>query len=196
MSILSERERVCVKAAKSILFFLVMEGNLFSEKLGSLKERTEKLQICRREQKVKNIRPDYLCITLNLIDDWLKSSLAKQERPYTNYCYLRGLDSISECQRIFEITMKLTPHHALSLPSFIQFINCGVNEILSFCFLIIKIENSIKIELIDFLSSLDYFTSEKDSDLTPFPCFSLCWYQSHEICFTLLWLVYFNYYSD
>ena len=45
------RERVCVKAAKSILFFLVMEGNFFSEKLGSLKERTEKLQICRREQK-------------------------------------------------------------------------------------------------------------------------------------------------
>ena len=51
MSILSDRERVCVKAAKSILFFLVMEGNFFSEKLGSLKERAEKLQICRREQK-------------------------------------------------------------------------------------------------------------------------------------------------
>ena len=29
MSILSERESVCVKAAKSILFFLVIEGIFF-----------------------------------------------------------------------------------------------------------------------------------------------------------------------
>ena len=55
-------------------------------------------------KRVKNFRPDYLFITLNLID------------------------SIVFCQRIFEITMKSTPHHAPSIPSFIQFINCEVNE--------------------------------------------------------------------
>ena len=128
------RERECVKAAKSILVFLVKNWEVWKKEQRNFKYVGE-------SKRVKNIRPDYLCITLNLIDDWLKSSSAKQERPYTNYCYLRGLDSIAECQRIFEITMKSTPHHALSLPSFIQFISCGVNEILSFCFL----ENSIKI---------------------------------------------------
>ena len=61
MSILSERERVCESCE---VYF-----GFFSEKLGSLKERTEKLQICRREQKSQKYRPDYLCITLNLIDD-------------------------------------------------------------------------------------------------------------------------------
>ena len=50
MSILSERESVC-ESCEVYFVFLVMEGNFFSEKLGSLKERTEKLQICRREQK-------------------------------------------------------------------------------------------------------------------------------------------------
>ena len=28
-------------------------------------------------KRVKNIRPDYLCITLNLIDDWLKKQLSQ-----------------------------------------------------------------------------------------------------------------------
>ena len=49
-----EWERECVCESCEVYFvFLVMEGNFFSEKLGSLKERTDKLQIYRREQKSK-----------------------------------------------------------------------------------------------------------------------------------------------
>ena len=108
---------------------------LLFEKPGSLKERTEKLQICRREQKSQK-NQIWLLVHHAQSHWWLiKTGQPNKKCRYTNYCYLRGLDSIAFCQRIFEITMKSTPHHAPSLPSFIQFINCEVNEILSFCLL-------------------------------------------------------------
>ena len=81
---------------------------------------------CKESKRVKNSRPDYLCITLNLIDDWLKSSSAKQEMA-SSWIGFYSRVSVNLWK-----TMKSTPHHAPSLPSFIQFINCGVNEILSF----------------------------------------------------------------
>ena len=84
---------------------------------------------CKESKIVKNSRPDYLCITLNLIDDWLKSSSAKQEMLSS---WIGFYSRVSE--NLWN-TMKSIPHHAPSLPSFIQFINCGVNEILSFCLL-------------------------------------------------------------
>ena len=50
------------------------------EKLGSLKERTEKLQMCRRKQKSQKYQT------------WLLVHHAQSNSLYTNYCYLRGLD--------------------------------------------------------------------------------------------------------
>ena len=61
-----------ISCHKSVLLF---------EKLGSLKERTEKLQICRREQKSQKYQT------------WLPVHHAQSNTLYTNYCYLRGLDS-------------------------------------------------------------------------------------------------------
>ena len=84
----------------------------------SLKERTEKLQICMREQQSQKYQ-NWLPVHHAQSHWWLiKAGQTNKKWRYTNYCYLRGLDSIAFCQRIFEITMKSTPHHAPSLPNF------------------------------------------------------------------------------
>ena len=54
------RERECVKAAKSILVFLVKNWEVWKKEQRNFKYVGE-------SKSVKNIRPDYLCITLNLI---------------------------------------------------------------------------------------------------------------------------------
>ena len=102
-----------ISCHKSVLLF---------EKLGSLKERTEKLQICRREQKSQKYQT-WLLVHHAQSHWWLiKAGQPNKKCRYTNYCYLRGLDSIAFCHRIFEITTKSTPQHAPSLPRLIQFI--------------------------------------------------------------------------
>ena len=61
-----------ISCHKSVLLF---------EKLGSSKERTEKLQTCTREQKCQKYQT------------WLLVLHAQSNSLYTNYCYIRGLDS-------------------------------------------------------------------------------------------------------
>ena len=90
------REREYESCEVCFAFFSDRMVFFFSEKLGSLKERTEKLQICRRDQKSQKYQT-WLLVHHAQSHWWpiKKAAQPNKKCRNTNYCYLRGLDFIA-----------------------------------------------------------------------------------------------------